>query len=59
MTVVWFFMILTWNGQVVVPKIYSSLEACRPQQEIAIQQYGKHVRSISVCIGLPIEENIR
>ncbi len=54
MTMLWFFLVITWNGTVEVKHGYATEAACAVKREDAVRQYGERVREVTECIGYPL-----
>lgn len=56
-TVVWFFFILTWNGEMIIPKTFNNAADCEDARQIHISQgLVKAVREVSLCMGYPLQK---
>lgn len=52
--ILWFFLIVTWNGTVEVHHGFKDFETCATKQAQTAEQFRGLVRHVSLCIGLPL-----
>lgn len=52
--ILWFFLIISWNGDVLVKHGFSSLESCANSQAQLARLLKPTVREVTDCIGVPI-----
>lgn len=56
-TMIWFFFVLTYSGDVIVPRTYNTVEECQSHRDARISQgFAKSMREVSECIGYPIKK---
>lgn len=52
--ILWFFLIVSWNGDVLVKHGFPSLEACVKKQAHMSQLLKPTMREVTDCTGIPI-----
>lgn len=54
MTILWFFLVISWNGTVEARHGFPNERACYEKQQEVAQLYRGIMREVTVCIGLPL-----
>lgn len=55
MSVLWFFLVVSLNGEVIAYHGFPDEQDCFKKQEFMVQRMKGVVRDITSCIGVPIK----
>ena len=55
MTILWFFLVVSWNGELTAYHGFPDEADCHEKQLFMKKQLDKVVRDVTDCIGIPIK----
>ena len=56
MTILWFFLVISWNGEVTAFHGFIGEEDCTHKRNHYAKNMAKVTRDITECIGVPIKK---
>lgn len=54
MTVLWFFLVVSWTGDISAYHGFHGAEDCHDKRKSYLSSMHKSVRDVTECIGVPI-----
>lgn len=54
MTIIWLFLVVSWNGEVMAYHGFKGEEDCTSKRNTYYASMHKQVRDVTECIGVPV-----